>query len=62
MDSTGYFKWTDLVYEVGRKMNKNGTTQLDKWTEGLPSWFAAEKAQIRHDTANAEARGPRGVQ
>ena len=51
MDSVGYFKWTDVVYESGRKMNKDGNAMLDKWTEGLPTWFNAEKAQIRHDNS-----------
>ena len=49
MDSPGYWKWADLVYLIGRKMNKNGNQMLDKWNEGFPSWFSAEKATIRHD-------------
>lgn len=49
-DSAGYFKWMDLVYETGRKMSKSGQLMLDKWVDGLPSWFNAEVSTIRHDT------------
>lgn len=52
-DIRGYFKWMDIVMEAGRKQGKDGEAQLNKWIEGLPSWFGAEKAQIRHDRAAA---------
>ena len=51
MSQDGFFQWTDLVYEAGRKMNKTGQQQLDKWIDGLPSWFNTEKTAIRHDSS-----------
>ena len=50
-DQAGFFVWCDVVYENGRKLAKNGDQQLDKFISGLPMWFSAEKAQMRHDTS-----------
>ena len=50
-DQLGYYKWMDIVIELGRKLNKNGQMQLDKFIFGLPAWFTTEKTAMRHDTA-----------
>ena len=48
-DQNGFFVYTDFVYEVGRKIQKDGDKQLDKWIDGLPEWFKTEKHSMRHD-------------
>ena len=45
----GFFSWGEVVSAHGRKLGKDGTQQRDKFVEGLPSFFDAEKSNMRHD-------------
>ena len=45
----GFFSWAEIVFAHGRKLGKDGTQQRDKFVEGLPSFFDAEKSNMRHD-------------
>ena len=51
MDQRGFFLWADIVYETGRKLNKTGTQQRDKFASGLPKWFAVFSGAMMHDNA-----------
>ena len=50
MDQQGWFRWADIIYEAGRKMNIDGNGQLDKYLKGFPSWFDSEVSTMRADT------------
>lgn len=45
----GLFKWVDIVKLQARKLGYNGIKQKEKFIEGLPTFFNAEKAQMVHD-------------
>lgn len=46
---TGFFMWAEMVTSHGRKLGKDGNQMRDKFVEGLPSFFDAEKSNMRHD-------------
>ena len=50
-DSDGWFTWGDIVYEVGRKLSRDGQKQKDKFLEGLPDFMKETKELMRQDTA-----------
>ena len=48
-NADGLFKWADIVEEMGRILNKDGNSRKNKFVEGLPAFFQAEKTAMRHD-------------
>ena len=48
-NSDGLFKWADIVEEMGRVLLKDGNARKNKFVEGLPAFFQAEKTAMRHD-------------
>ena len=44
-----YILWAEIVVEQGRLMAKTGVQMKEKFINGLPTFFNAEKAQMRHD-------------
>lgn len=45
----GFLIWTETVIAQARVLNKDGVQQKDKFIDGLPTFFQAEKAQMQHD-------------
>ena len=48
-DIKGFFAWAECVSAYGRKIGKDGVQMRDKFVEGLPPFFDAEKSNMRHD-------------
>ena len=44
-----YILWAEIILEQGRLLTKTGVQMKEKFLSGLPSFFNAEKAQMRHD-------------
>lgn len=48
----GYFKWAEIVQQLGRKINKDADRMTEKFVQGLPIFFNAFKAQMEKDRSN----------
>ena len=46
----GFFKWINIVLELGRRLNKDSGAQKNVFIEGLPTWFDSVKAIMRNET------------